>query len=152
MSSKGLVVALWLAFFLSNPSSTAPAIKVDAWKPIQYPHMARMARIEGTVSISATLTKGQYWEYPVGKYEVTSGHPMLRDAAVENLKDQWFYRDDQQSLEGVRYEATYEFRLDKDCLEEQQCFKRASSFRSGHVLVEADVPMVHIYTTPIRRK
>jgi hypothetical protein len=146
MSSTGFVIALWLAFFFSGPSTSHP-IKVHGWKPIQYPAMARMARVEGTVSISATLTKGQYWEYRVGKYEVTSGHPMLRDAAVENLKIQWFYRDDQKSLEGAKYEATYEFRLDKDCLEEQQCFKRSSMFRAGRVLVETSPPQVDTTTT-----
>ena len=151
MSITGLAPLLSLAFFLGSPAT--PAIKVHNWKPIQYPPMARMARIEGTVVISATLAKSEGgWAYRVEKYQVKTGHPMLAEPAIQNLKEQLFYRDDLKSLDGAKYEVTYEFKLDRECLEEEQCFKRTSIFRAGHVLVEADSPMVHINKQTIRSK
>ena len=149
MSLKALAAAV-CAVALSMGTPKAPIIKVNAWQPIQYPAMARMARAEGSVTITGTLTKGSSGGYQLGKYEVEGGDAILQRYAVENLKKQWFYRDDLKSLEGEHYQATYEFRLDANCREDQQCFKRSSVFRSGHVLVEADVPAVNTATSTVR--
>lgn len=138
------VVSVVCFCVLFAQGSTTQQVKVHAWKPMQYPVMARLARVEGVVTITATLRKGEDWEYRVGTYEVQDGPPMLREASVENLKQQWFTCDNCKTLKGAKYEIAYEFRLDKDCLEEQQCFKRSSVFRSGHVLVEADIPMSNV--------
>jgi hypothetical protein len=150
MNARVVAAVLYLGL-VSSATPAGSAVKVDKWRPIDYPVIARLARIEGTVVIRATLKKGDSSEYRVDKYKVKSGHPLLAEAAAQNLKQQSFYCGC-ESLEEAEYEITYEFRLDKDCLEEQQCFKRSSTFRSGHVVVEADVPMVHAYTIPIRSK
>ena len=53
----------------------------------QYPPLARQARIQGTVKLSAIISK----DGSIQKLEVMSGHPLLVPAALAAVK-QWRYR------------------------------------------------------------
>ncbi len=53
----------------------------------QYPPLARQARIQGTVKLSAVISK----DGTIQKLEVLSGHPLLVPAALAAVK-QWRYR------------------------------------------------------------
>ncbi len=53
----------------------------------QYPPLARQARIQGTVKLSAVISK----EGSIQKLEVMSGHPLLVPSALSAVK-QWRYR------------------------------------------------------------
>ncbi len=53
----------------------------------QYPQLARQARIQGTVKLSAVIAK----DGTIQKLEVMSGHPLLVPAALAAVK-QWRYR------------------------------------------------------------
>ncbi|HEY6764512.1 MAG TPA: energy transducer TonB [Candidatus Sulfotelmatobacter sp.] len=53
----------------------------------EYPAIARNARIQGTVVLSAVISK----EGMIEKVQVLTGHPLLVQAAVEAVK-QWRYR------------------------------------------------------------
>ena len=53
----------------------------------QYPQLARQARIQGTVKLSAVIAK----DGSIQKLEVMSGHPLLVPAALAAVK-QWRYR------------------------------------------------------------
>ena len=53
----------------------------------QYPPLARQARIQGTVKLSAIIAK----DGSIQKLEVMSGHPLLVPAALSAVK-QWRYR------------------------------------------------------------
>lgn len=53
----------------------------------QYPPLARQARIQGTVKLSAIISK----DGSIQKLEVMSGHPLLVPAALSAVK-QWRYR------------------------------------------------------------
>ena len=53
----------------------------------QYPPLARQARIQGTVKLSAVIAK----DGSIQKLEVMSGHPLLVPAALAAVK-QWRYR------------------------------------------------------------
>lgn len=53
----------------------------------QYPQLARQARIQGTVKLSAIISK----DGSIQKLEVMSGHPLLVPAALAAVK-QWRYR------------------------------------------------------------
>ncbi len=53
----------------------------------QYPPLARQARIQGTVKLSAVISK----DGTIQKLEVMSGHPLLVPAALSAVK-QWRYR------------------------------------------------------------
>jgi protein TonB len=52
-----------------------------------YPSMARLARIQGQVLLSAIINK----EGKIDRVQVLAGHPMLVQAAVEAVK-QWRYK------------------------------------------------------------
>ena len=53
----------------------------------QYPPLARQARIQGTVKLSAVIAK----DGTIQKLEVTSGHPLLVPSALAAVK-QWRYK------------------------------------------------------------
>ena len=136
------VLAVWIMFgLLFSGSSTRPAIHVRYWSPMDYPPMSRLARIEGTVSITPNLKQKEGssdYQAETGKAE---GHPMLAEAAVANLKKWSFACDECKSPEDRTYHVTYEFRFDEECIE-TQCFKQSSTFQSGRVLVEVSAPEV----------
>ncbi len=136
------VLAVWVMFgLLFSASPAGPEIVVRRWEPMGYPPMSRLARVQGTVSITGYLTQKQGssdYHIETGKAE---GHPMLRDAAVVNIKKWLFACDGCKSPEDKAFHVTYEFRFDEGCIE-PQCFKRGSTFRSGKVLVEASAPEV----------
>jgi protein TonB len=52
-----------------------------------YPPLAKQARIQGTVSYTATINK----DGTIQSLEVISGHPLLVEAATDAVK-QWVYR------------------------------------------------------------
>jgi TonB family protein len=77
---------------------------------LNYPPLARHANIYGDVSIGVTV-------HPDGKTEVAfeSGHPMLRQAAMESAQKSRFECRECDST--VTYQLVYSFRLTKgsDC-------------------------------------
>jgi protein TonB len=52
-----------------------------------YPAMARLARVQGQVVLSAIINR----EGKIDRVQVLAGHPMLVQAAVEAVK-QWRYK------------------------------------------------------------
>jgi len=54
---------------------------------LEYPSLARQARIQGTVLLQAQISK----DGKVEKLQLISGHPMLAPAAIEAVK-QWIYK------------------------------------------------------------
>jgi protein TonB len=66
--------------------ATLPAQLIKKVPPT-YPQIAAIARTKGKVELSATVNK----DGKIGKITVTSGNPMLRDAAISAVK-QWVYK------------------------------------------------------------
>ncbi len=102
----------------------------------KYPPIARQVRIEGIVRISFSLgTDGT-----VSDAQVLSGHPMLKAAALENVRT-WRFR-----LQGVgepnqRFETEFIFRLSgKDVPDNPRLTVSLESFR--HVEVTSDVVII----------
>jgi Gram-negative bacterial TonB protein C-terminal len=69
-----------------------------------YPQRARMARVAGSVWFVLNA------EGAVSEAGAISGNPLLRDAALDNLKTWKFSRD--SSKANVKYETEYVYRLD----------------------------------------
>ena len=69
-----------------------------------YPPLARQARIAGVVKLTFVLS-GDAGE-PTN-VEVISGHPMLKDAAIENVRT-WKFKN---SYAEGKYETTFDYRL-----------------------------------------
>jgi TonB family protein len=68
------------------PASTSQGLLVSKVQPT-YPALARQARVQGTVVLQALIGK----DGAVQSLTVTSGHPMLIQAALDAVK-QWRYR------------------------------------------------------------
>lgn len=75
-----------------------------------YPNIAKAARVEGTVELQATISKGGTIE----NLRVISGHAMLRQAAIDAVKT-WRYRPYLLNQQPVEVETTVDviFRLDR---------------------------------------
>jgi TonB-like protein len=75
-----------VAAVAQGPQTDAPLPVVRAAEMPLYPHLARIARIEGTVRLQV-WTDGS----SVVKVQRTGAHKLLMDAAEENLKTWRFY-------------------------------------------------------------
>ena len=70
----------------------------------RHPPLACQARIAGVVKLTFVLSGNAGEPTDV---EVISGHPMLKDAAIENVKT-WKFRN---SYAEGKYETTFDYRL-----------------------------------------
>lgn len=89
-------------------------IKVVHFEELRYPSLAWQARIRGLVVIRAKLDK----EGKVVDAEVISGHPILIQGALKNIK-KWSFQPNKQGAVVI----VYKFRiLSADCAEGNQQF------------------------------
>jgi len=65
-------------------------------RPPEYPPLARQARVQGSVQLTATIGR----DGRVQQVQVMSGHPLLVPAAIEAVK-QWVYRPTHLNGEAV---------------------------------------------------
>jgi TonB family protein len=99
-----------------------------------YPPLARQARIAGVVKLTFVLS-GNAGE-PTN-VEVISGHPMLKDAAIENVKT-WKFTN--SYAEGT-YQTTFRYRFSG--VQGTHSAPRIVTFYSFHqVDVVADLPIL----------
>jgi TonB family protein len=104
MASRLCALLFFLAVCLSLGAQTDEPELMSANIP-KYPALARQARIEGTVKVSFTLPANGGEPANV---EAVSGHPVLKGAAVENVKT-WHFRNP-YAVER-KYETTLRYRL-----------------------------------------
>ena len=98
MPARGLLIAL-LLLTLSTQSQPRVPIHVES---LLYPPLARQARITGDVVLIVDIASD-------GRVSVTmrrSGHPLLLQAAEDNVKTWRFQNGEEQEME-----ITYHFRL-----------------------------------------
>jgi TonB family protein len=98
MPVRGLLIALFL-MTVSPASEPRRAIHVES---LIYPPVARQARIAGDVMLTAQIGSDGSVSIPVRR----SGHPLLLQAAEDNLKT-WKF----QTGESQQMEITYHFKL-----------------------------------------
>lgn len=105
MAARGLLIALlFLAVSPQAPPQTPPRFPVHV-ESLQYPQLARMARIQGdVVAVALVGTDG----HVVGVPNAPTGHPLLAKAAEENIKT-WRF---QQGVE-EEVKVTYHFKIDE---------------------------------------
>jgi TonB family protein len=104
MAIRLCVLCCFLAVCLSLGAQTDEPELISANIPT-YPSLARQARIEGTVKMTFTLPANGGEPTNV---EVVSGHPVLKGAAVENVKT-WHFRNP-YAVER-KYETTFRYLL-----------------------------------------
>jgi TonB family protein len=99
-----LVVALTVAVCIGMAAQTDEPVLLSANIPF-YPPLARQARVYGTVKVAFSLLANAGEPANV---EAVSGHPMLKSAAIENVKT-WRFRN----IYAVkrRYETAFHYAL-----------------------------------------
>ena len=120
-----------------------PDLHLTHAEPVLYPPLARQTRISGTVVAKVSVAN----EGRVDKVEIVSGHPLLQQTVVDNLK-KWTFSP--QPGEPRTFELRCEFGL----------LEAASpSPRQGFIVMEplhlkilASPPVMSIYTSQIGKK
>jgi TonB family protein len=121
-------VSCAFAFCIAMAAQSEPTL-VAVSMPA-YPPLARQARIAGDVKLTFVLS-GNAGE-PTN-VEVISGHPMLKDAAIDNVKT-WKFNN---SYACGTYQTTFRYRFSG-----AHSAQRSVTFHSfHHVDVVADVPV-----------
>jgi TonB family protein len=100
----GAVILLVFAACLGAAAQTDEPELLSVNIPL-YPPLARQARIYGTVKVTFTLPANGSVPADV---EAVSGHPVLKPAAVENVKT-WRFRNTYAVQR--RYESTFQYTL-----------------------------------------
>ncbi len=95
-------VSCLLAFCIAMAAQSEPSL--IAVNMPTYPPLARQARIAGVVRLTFVLSGNDGEPTNV---EVVSGHPMLKDAAVENVKT-WKFNS---SYACGKYQTTFRYRF-----------------------------------------
>jgi TonB family protein len=99
-----------LLLFLMQAGSPVPEPCVIHVESLEYPPLARQAQITGDVRASAWVDGQGSLTLP----EVSTGHPLLREAVLNNIRT-WKFRP---SLSGsFRLDVTYTFVLEGDPVE-----------------------------------
>jgi TonB family protein len=120
---RAIVLLAMLIAAVEGASQTLPKL-ISSELP-QYPSHARAARIQGTVKLWFEInSRGK-----IVRADTTSGHPLLRQAAIRNVKTWRFQVPDARS---GRYETEFDYRL----LEESSETPRVSVSMSGLTRVE----------------
>jgi TonB-like protein len=99
----GTVLSFLVAVCIAMAAQTEPTL--TAVNIPKYPPLACQARIEGIVKLTFTLLANAAEPTNV---EVVSGHPMLKGAAMDNLKT-WKF-ENSNAVER-KYETTFRYRL-----------------------------------------
>ena len=93
MSILGLIVML-VALMVSSPTKPRSVQHVDS---LEYPRLALLAQIQGEVKVSVVIEP----DGSVGTAISSSGHPILRQAAEENLRRWRFESGEEEKLDVI---------------------------------------------------
>ena len=134
---NGFLIFLVTAISIAAVAQTEPSL-LSANIP-KYPPLACQARIEGVVRLTFTLpAKG----LQPTKVEVVSGHPMLKDATVENVKT-WRFEQNPYAVER-NYETTFKYRLSgAEVAGERKVSVTFESFREVEVVTDVAPPTIN---------
>jgi TonB family protein len=100
-----------------------------------YPRIALTARIEGTVLLRATVTA----QGATSDVEVISGHPLLKQSAIENVKS-WKFAWPNPCACSVKKKITFVYKLSGRTETEHSPTSVVKWFGIQRVEIEADAP------------
>ena len=104
----GIVITLLIAGFAQGQDGFV----LQALEALDYPPLARCARIQGRVVVNVKLDDNGR----VASAQIEKGHPMLAPAAVANAK-KWRFRTNVKEAEII-----YDFEIDDSCTENSRRF------------------------------
>jgi TonB family protein len=135
MPARGLFVALLLLAISPQTQRRLP-VHVES---LFYPPVARQARISGDVVLLAQVTSDGRVSIPIRK----SGHPILMQAAEDNLKKWKFQTGQDQAME-----ITYHFKIRETSAHSP--FTECVFDFPDSVTVSSDAPPVEtLYSSPM---
>jgi TonB family protein len=100
-----------------------------------YPRIALTARVEGTVSLRATVTA----QGEASDVEAISDHPLLQQAAIENVKS-WKFGGPNPCACTVKKEITFVYKLSGRTETDHSPTSVVKWFGIRRVEIEADIP------------
>ena len=135
MPARGLLVSL---LFLTVSPQCQPRTPIHVVS-LFYPYLARQARIQGDAMLIAHIGSDGSVSIPIRK----SGHPMLLQAAEDNLKTWKFQTGESQEME-----ITYHFKLKEQSSGPAQT--ECAFDLPDSVTISSDAPPVEtIYSSPM---
>jgi TonB family protein len=100
-----VIGSLLLLFSLSLDDTTTRKPVATRVESIGYPEVARDAQIQGAVNVEISISS----DGGVSSANAISGHPLLKQAAEQNIKS---WRFDSSSVGSRKLTVTYEFILE----------------------------------------
>jgi TonB family protein len=128
----GLALLLVLYFSQSQAPAPAPSTElcVTHVETLHYPTLARQARVQGEIKVSAMVDETGKVILPAA----SAGSPLLRDAAIANLR-KWTFRPSPSG--SFTIDVAYEFVLRSSAnVQDEECFFDFPS----HVRIVANPP------------
>jgi len=144
---------LWLVFALASvwpfafveyvlgqalPSTETPQLAVVLTKlsPVVFPPLARMANIVGEVQVQVGIRK----DGSVASAELVSGHPMLRQAALDSAqKSEFECRGCSEAVTPYLLTYTFEAKDDGDCCNAQLRTREVTQSQAHITIVSAKI-------------
>jgi TonB family protein len=104
------------------------------FESVEYPHLAWQARIEGDVKVAAHVAL----DGKVSSVSASSGHQLLQQAALENIKKWIFVTNHESDLEII-----YQFKLEKPESSSQHATKVVIDLPTHRVIVICNLPQLN---------
>ncbi|SRR5579883_420925 len=104
------------------------------FESVEYPRLAWQARIEGDVKVAARVAL----DGKVSSVSASSGHQLLQQAALENLKKWIFVTNHEFDLEII-----FQFKLEKPESSSQRATKTVVDLRAHRVIVICNLPQLN---------
>lgn len=121
-----------LLLLMAVPGANQPSLLHS--ESVEYPRLAWQARIEGEVKVAAHVAL----DGKVSSVTASSGHQLLRQAAIENLKQWIFVRNHESDLEII-----YQFKLVKPESSSQHATKTVIDLPAHRVIVICNLPQLN---------
>jgi TonB family protein len=121
-----------LLLFVASPD--ARQIAIVHFESPEYPRLAWQARIHGDVNVTAHIAS----DGKVSSASASSGHQLLQEAALENIKKWVFAANREFDLEIV-----YQFKLEKPESGSQHATKVVIDLPSHRVMVICNLPQLN---------
>jgi len=132
---KHVILITGVLLFACVIGNSQPLPKLISSELPQYPSHARAARIQGTVKLWFEInSRGK-----VVRADTTSGHPLLRQAAIKTVKT-WKFQISPDARVGS-YEAEFVYRLLEGSSESPRVTVSMSDFRRVEIGSELQLPL-----------
>lgn len=130
---------LFVLFVNATAVATDPEPLLKSAPMAFYPAIARMARIEGKVTLRAKIDQ----DGNVGALEAFTGHPLLKEAALANVKG-WKFGWPSPCFCTVTKEITFVYRMSGKEETGKSSTVTVKWFGTARVEIETDAPQINV--------